>query len=330
VIVRRLDDLQRRRPALGFCYAVICKYLDDCGYREAALITYYGFLSLFPTLLLGVAIVSEALSRRPELRQELVAAIVPAGLQEDISGSMAVFSSSPTALVIGVVGLVFSGTGVVVSAYETVNHLAAVPFVRRFGVLARYLRVLGGLGIVLAGTVAIGALTVAASALPMLPAFSRAGALLGSCGVAFVVLVTVARPLLARPAPLASLWPAALPGAVAVTVVLNLGATVMPEMVRRAGPVYGAFATVAGFFTLFYLLSNVLVLAGEIAAVRHGRLWPRALDPGRPTAADARAMLLLAREQERLPAEAIVYVLRDPPAGAGCESDAGVKPPRGR
>jgi membrane protein len=39
-----------------------------------------------------------------------------------------------------------------------------------------------------------------------------------------------------------------------------------------------------------------------VAAVRYARLWPRALDPNRPTAADARALALLAREQERIPA----------------------------
>ncbi|MBG0567171.1 YihY/virulence factor BrkB family protein [Actinoplanes aureus] len=330
MIVRRLDDLQRRWPVLGFCYAVICKYLDDGGIREAALITYYGFLSLFPTLLLGVTIVSEVLVRHPELRQEVVAAIVPPLLQDGVENSVAAFTSSSTALVLGVIGLVFSGIGVVVSAYETLNHLAAVPFVRRPGVVVRYLRVVAGLAIILAGTVTVGALTVAASSLSMWPGPPRFGAFIGSCGVVFVVLVSVARLLLARPATLGMLWPAALPGAVAVTLVLHLGATVLPEIVRRAGRVYGAFATVAGIFTLLYLLSNALVIAAEIAAVRHARLWPRALDPGRPAPADARAMLLLAREQERLPAASIDYVLRDPPAGADCVSEAGVKPPRGR
>jgi len=51
-----MDALQRRHGLLGFPYAVIKKYGDDDGGREAALITYYGFLSIFPLLLLGVAI----------------------------------------------------------------------------------------------------------------------------------------------------------------------------------------------------------------------------------------------------------------------------------
>lgn len=128
MILRRLDDLQRQHTALGFGWAVIRKYLDDRGAREAALITYYGFLSLFPMLLLGVAIVTQVLARRPELRQELVAAIVPPVLQPGIESGIAEMSGSTGALVAGVIGLLFSGTGVVFSAYETLNHLAGVPF----------------------------------------------------------------------------------------------------------------------------------------------------------------------------------------------------------
>ena len=48
----RVDRFQRRHPAAGFPVAVLYKYLDDDGHFLAALITYYGFLAIFPTLLL--------------------------------------------------------------------------------------------------------------------------------------------------------------------------------------------------------------------------------------------------------------------------------------
>src|SRR5947209_19702332 len=46
------DRVQRGHGVLGFPYAVVKKYGDDEGGRQAALITYYGFLSIFPLLLL--------------------------------------------------------------------------------------------------------------------------------------------------------------------------------------------------------------------------------------------------------------------------------------
>ena len=43
-----VDGFQRRHPVLGFPIAVVYKFFDDQGVYLAALITYYGFLSLFP------------------------------------------------------------------------------------------------------------------------------------------------------------------------------------------------------------------------------------------------------------------------------------------
>jgi membrane protein len=61
-VIAWADRLQRRHGVLGFPYAVVKKYGDDAGGREAALITYYGFLSIFPLLLLGVAVLSRVLA----------------------------------------------------------------------------------------------------------------------------------------------------------------------------------------------------------------------------------------------------------------------------
>jgi len=165
------------------------------------------------------------------------------------------------------------------------------------------------LAALMAGAVAVGALTVVATALPGQPGLQRAAAVLGSAVVVFAVLLLGAKVLLARPAPIRALWPGAIVGAAAVTVVLNVGTPLLARLVAKAGPVYGSFATVAGMFALLYLVGQALVYAAEVAAVRYARLWPRALDLNRPTAADARALALLAREQERIPAARVQFHL---------------------
>jgi uncharacterized BrkB/YihY/UPF0761 family membrane protein len=112
--------------------------------------------------------------------------------------------------------------------------------------------------------------------------------------------------------------------AAAVTVVLNAGAPLLARLVTRAGPVYGSFATVAGMFALLYLVSQALVYAAEVNAVRYAHLWPRALDVNRPTAADALAQSLLAREQEHIPAARVEFHLaaRDSPPVPGSSPPA--------
>ena len=51
-VTRRLDAFQRRHRWAGFPLAVVYKFAEDQGPYLAALITYYGFLALFPLLLL--------------------------------------------------------------------------------------------------------------------------------------------------------------------------------------------------------------------------------------------------------------------------------------
>ena len=51
-LTERFDGFQRRHRWAGFPLAVIYKFTDDQGPFLAALLTYYGFLSLFPLLLL--------------------------------------------------------------------------------------------------------------------------------------------------------------------------------------------------------------------------------------------------------------------------------------
>ena len=300
-VIAWADRLQRRYGVLGFPYAVVKKYGDDEGGREAALITYYGFLSTFPLLLLGVAVLSRVLADHPGLRQRLVTAIVPQALRSTVEHSVTTLPASVVPFVAGLAGLVFSGAGVVFSVYQTLNHVAAVPYRLRPGFAARYARVLVMLAVLLLGAAAVGALTVVAAALPGVPGVQRVTAAFGSALVVFAVLLLAARLLLARPAPVRALWPGALLGAAAVTAALTVGAPLLARLVTRAGPVYGSFATVAGMFALLYLVNQALVYAAEVAAVRYARLWPRALDRSRPTAADARALALLAREQERVP-----------------------------
>jgi uncharacterized BrkB/YihY/UPF0761 family membrane protein len=181
------DRLQRKHGVLGFPYAVVKKYGDDDGGRQAALITYYGFLSIFPLLLLGVAVLSRVLADHADLRRRLIV-IVPPALRPTIEHSLAAMPTSTVPFVVGLIGLLLSGTGVVFSAYQTLNHVAAVRLRLRAGFVSRYVRVFVVLATLLLGALAVGALTVVATALPGQPGVQRAAAVLGSALVVFGVL----------------------------------------------------------------------------------------------------------------------------------------------
>ena len=56
---------------LGFIYGVVKKYGDDKGANLSALITYYGFFSMFPLLLVAFTILGFVLDGKPELRADI-------------------------------------------------------------------------------------------------------------------------------------------------------------------------------------------------------------------------------------------------------------------
>jgi membrane protein len=300
-----LDAVQQRHGILGFPVAVAKKYGDDDGVRHAALLTYYGFLSVFPLLLLAVAVITEVLRGNLDLRNQIIAAIVPAQFQTTVETALAALPSSGVPLVVAIVGLLLSGLGILNSAFHTINQVAAVPHRSRLTMPHRYLRAVLMLLLLVLCVIGIGVLTVTFAALTDLPRLSRLAAFAGSVALLFLLLWSASAMYLPHRARLSVIWPAALIGSLVVAGLLTFGATVLPRLVARSGAVYGSFATIVGVFTLMFVVGQVLVVSAEVAVVRRRRLWPRSLDTRRPTLADRRALIALARTQERLPVERI-------------------------
>jgi membrane protein len=127
-LTRRLDDYQRRHRGAGFPLAVIYKFVDDQGSYLAALIAYYGFLSLFPLLLLLPSLLGFVLEGDPGLQQQILQSTLsqfpvigdqlsdPEGLQ-----------GGTTTVVIGIVGSLYGGLGVAQATQNAMNVLWAVP-----------------------------------------------------------------------------------------------------------------------------------------------------------------------------------------------------------
>ena len=94
----------------------------------------------------GAAVrLSRVLVNRPDLRRRLTDAIVPPALQPTVEHSLATLPTSTIPFVVGLIGLLFAGTGVVFSAYQTLNNVAAVtgPLVDTSGKVLRGALVLG-------------------------------------------------------------------------------------------------------------------------------------------------------------------------------------------
>jgi membrane protein len=305
-LVHRLDLVQRHHGFLGFPWAVLRKYLDDEGARLAALITYYGFLSLFPLLLLATAAVTELLRSQPELQRQMLDQLVSPKLRPDVEQAISQLPPSGVPLAVGLVSLLFTGIGGVLAVYSVLNKVWGVPWRDRFGLAGRYARALLVLVLSLISAVIAAGSTILTDAVLQLPWVQRAAAAVATATALFAVMGVAHKVLVCRPLRIRDISVGGAVGAIVVTAMLNAAATILPALVTRAGLVYGSFATAVGIFTLLYFVSQTLVLSVEVSTVIESRLWPRGLTDAALGEPDRRALVLQARRQERVAGERIV------------------------
>ena len=282
-IAARLDNFQRRHTWLGFPVAVVYKFIEDQGGYLAVLITYYGFASLFPLLLLLVSVLGFTLEGDPALQQALLGSalqqfpIIGPQLQQNISS----IRGSTLGVVLGIIGAVYGGLGISVAIQTALNRVWAVPrFARPDPVVSR----LRGLVLfILLGTVIL--ITTALSALgPLAAGFGygigtgvRVAAAVVAIAANVAVFLIAFRLLTARDVRLADLMPGAVGAAVAVQGLQMVGTFLARRGLNGVSQLYGVFGLVLGLLAWLYLLAMILVLCAEINAVRARRLWPRNL-----------------------------------------------------
>ncbi|MHB8696284.1 MAG: YihY/virulence factor BrkB family protein, partial [Solirubrobacteraceae bacterium] len=121
------DRFQQRHGWLGFPLAVRQKYADDQGGYLVAAITYYGFFSIFPLLLVFVSALGFVLQGHAHLQSRIVGSTLG---QVPILGHdlhVNALRGSVIALAIGIVGALWAGMGVFLATENAMNHLWGVP-----------------------------------------------------------------------------------------------------------------------------------------------------------------------------------------------------------
>jgi uncharacterized BrkB/YihY/UPF0761 family membrane protein len=71
-VLRELDRREQERPRTAFLAGVVKKFSDDQGGQLAGLTAYYGFVSLFPLLLVLVTVLGFVLEGDPDLQHEIL------------------------------------------------------------------------------------------------------------------------------------------------------------------------------------------------------------------------------------------------------------------
>jgi membrane protein len=300
-IARRADRAHRRRPWLAFPYAVLKKFGDDQAGNLAALISYYGFFSLFPLMLVLVTVLGMVLQANSELQvriQSSALANFPV-IGEEIDSNVRALGGSGVTVAIGVALALWAGIGVLRVMQTAMNTVWNVPFRHRPNFVKTLLRA----AIML---VVLGLVTIAAAGAGSVGS-GNDNALLSLLWVAislllnFLLFVLAFRILTSEDLSWGDVWLGAAIAAIAWTALQALGGYIVRHQLEGATQTYGTFATVIGLLAWIYIGAQVTLLAAEVNVVKKRRLWPRAIVQPPLTDADARALASYVRQEERRP-----------------------------
>ncbi len=291
--IKNLDVFQQKHPVIGFPYAVIKKVgEDDAGY-QAALITYYGFLSLFPLLLVATSLVGILSLGNASVEAKVMHSVgtyFPV-VGDQLSRNIQASSKSGLALVVGLVLAFYGARGGADAFRNALNHLWHVPKKRRTDFPKSLIKSLGmtlfgGLGLMIAAV-----LSASASGLGRSVVFKILSTI-----VSFVILVPTFYFLywISLPrnyVPKVHLIRGAVASGIGIVITQALGSYLVTSQLKTLSPLYGTFAIVLGLLFWIYLQSLIVMYAVAFSIVVKQNAWPRSLSGKVLTAADRSATL---------------------------------------
>jgi uncharacterized BrkB/YihY/UPF0761 family membrane protein len=304
--IRAVDAFQQARRPLAFTFGVIKKFGDDSAGSLAALVAYYGFVSLFPLLLvlitiLGLvvtpgtekAVVHSALAQFPIVGNQLTG---PNGIHALKAGSV-------LGLIIGLLGLVWGSQGITQAAQKAMTTVWNVPGVIRPGFVPRLGRSVEFVAVllnVIITTVLAGFATLGGQAW-YLRVLAGIITLLVDVGV-YILAFRVLTPKSVRTR---DLVPGAVVAGLAWAILQYFGTLLVGHQLRHANQIYGYFGSILGLLAFLYLAAQISLYAAELNVVRARRLYPRSIVQPPLTDADLRALTYIAKAEERRPEQRV-------------------------
>lgn len=263
VLERIFAPLARRWSWIRTALRVQERFSEVHGGSLAAAVTLSAFLSLFPLLLALIGVLGFFSSRAADLPGDVVARLGLTGdAAEAVTSSIDVAERSRrVASVIGVVGLLWSGLGLVAALQQAFNSVWQVGG-RGLKDKAYGLLWLMGAVLILAASVALTAL------LGLLPGPAAPVALLGALAVDTALWLWTMRVLCNRDVGWKALVPGAVFGAVGLEVLKVLGGIYVPRAVAGSSALYGSIGIVFAVIAWLLVLGRLVVYVATLNVVR--------------------------------------------------------------
>ncbi len=268
----RVIRWRARSTPVDVAVETIAGYQRHQTTRNVAVLTYYGFLSIFPLFMVATSVLGFVLQGNEQLQQDILdtaAAQIPV-IGTAIEEQAGALEGSVWSVVIGLMITLWAATRAFVGVQTAFDDAWDVPVLGRPNMAVRRGHALVGIAII--GTSLVGATALSTFAsLANLPFGGRLLLLLGTITINVTVLTAMFRYLTAASVTWRDAWRGAAVGGVGFTVLQVGGVTIVDRFLASASDTAGVFATVFALMAWINLHAHLSLFGVELNAALRRR-----------------------------------------------------------
>jgi membrane protein len=278
-LLKSVDKFQRSHTALAVPVAVVKRYGDEQVGKQAALVTYYAFLSLFPLLMIFITILGVVAANNPNLEAKIMQTVFqlfPA-IGSDLKSQVHSIKTSGVALALQSLVVLYGARGLASILQETFNNLWHVAKEHRPGFLGDHLRSFGMMAAVGLGMIFGTAISYVLNGVLHIGIVGAVLINLVNIAITFGLFLAVFRLGTSSTISLKRLMVGALIATIGTIIIQRLGGLIMSEQLPKLRGSYGSFALALGMLFWIYLQAQVILYALVLTTVLAVRDWPKKL-----------------------------------------------------
>jgi YihY family inner membrane protein len=268
----RVMSARRRFAAVDVGVEMLDGFRRHQTGRNAAVLAYWGFLSIFPLLLAATTILGFVLEGNEDLRDDILDSalsqipVVGATIEEN-AGAL---EGNTWALVIGLLTALWASMKAFLGVQAAFDDVWEVDIDSRANTAIKRLRALIGLvaiGLAQVATVFLSGVAAAAE----IAAINKVLLLIGALIINVTVVATVFRYLTSAPVTWRMVWPGAVFAGFLFTLLQLFGTVVVSRMIANASEIYGTFASMLALMSWFGLHGLISLYGAELNAALERR-----------------------------------------------------------
>ncbi len=260
----KVMQLRRRNTVIDSLVETFDGFRRHLSGRNAAVLAYYGFLTLFPLLLAATTILGFVLENDPELQTRIIDSALS---QIPVIGSDlepgSTIDGNWWALIIGLSLALWSSLKAFVAIQSALDDVWEIPVDDRANGAIQRVKALVGIAVIgfgQVGAVALAALVSEAG----LPQVGKILITVGGLVLNMIVVATMYRYLTSQATTWSMVWPGAVFTGVLYTVLQFAGTRLVTNTLDDAENVYGTFAATLALLSWLSLHALISLLGAEL------------------------------------------------------------------